>query len=268
MNVGLLHPGAMGTFLGTAVAAAGHEVLWVGAGRSTATRERAAGFTEVATLAEIVGAAPVIISVCPPESALEVARTVAAASFTGLYVDANAVSARTVEAVAELLTDVVDGAVIGGPTSDDAVLHLAGDRAIDAAAIFDPTVVRTHLHDGPLGTASTLKACYAASSKAVTALLLASRAAARAGGVEDALVDEWARTMPDVLARSDASLRQIGAKAWRFSGEMTEAADVFDGAGVPSGFSSAAAEVFARLADLRDVSYVPADVLTRVAKSP
>jgi hypothetical protein len=49
---------------------------------------------------------------------------------------------------------------------------------------------------------------------------------------------------------------------------MTEAADVFDGAGVPSGFSSAAAEVFARLADLRDVSYVPADVLTRVAKSP
>ncbi|MDQ3114787.1 MAG: NAD(P)-dependent oxidoreductase, partial [Actinomycetota bacterium] len=37
----------MGTFLGTAVAAAGHEVLWVGAGRSAATRERAAGFTEV-----------------------------------------------------------------------------------------------------------------------------------------------------------------------------------------------------------------------------
>ena len=43
--------------------------------------------------------------------------------------------------------------------------------------------------------------------------------------------------MPDVLERSEASVRQIGAKAWRFGAEMIEAADVFDGLGVPSGFS-------------------------------
>jgi len=164
-----------------------------------------------------------------------------------------------------MLPNVVDGAVIGGPASDDAVLHMAGDAADDAAVIFDPSVVRTRLHDGPIGTASTLKACYAASSKAVTALLLAARSGARAGGVEEALVAEWARTMPDALQRSDSSLGSIGAKAWRFSAEMNEAGDSFDDLGVPSGFSRAAAEVYGRLASLRDVPYEPSDVLDRVS---
>lgn len=268
MRVGLLHPGAMGAFLGSGIVAAGHDVVWAGDGRSTATRARAAAFTDVASLAQLARTATVIISVCPPESALDVARAVAAEGFTGLYVDANAVSAGTVREIATLLPDVVDGAIIGGPSSDDALLHLAGHRAADAAAIFDPAVVRTQLLDGPVGTASTVKACYAASSKAVTALLLAARAAARAAGVEDVLLAEWARTMPDVLARSDSSLRQVGAKAWRFGGEMTEAGDVFDGVGVPGGFSRAAAEVFGRLADLRDIPYGPDDVLDRIARSP
>lgn len=255
----------MGTFLGSGIAAAGHEVVWAGDGRSGATRARAADFTDVGSLGAVVRAAPVIICVCPPEHAKEVAQAVADAGFRGLYVDANAVSARTVQAIAAWLPAVVDGAVIGGPSSDDAVLHLAGDRAMDAAAVFDPTVVRTQLHDGPVGTASTVKACYAASSKAATALLLAARAAARAGGVEDVLVAEWARTMPEVLARSDRTLGQIGAKAWRFGAEMTEAAEVFDNLGVPSGFSHAAAEVYDRLADLRDVPYEPAEVLDRIS---
>ena len=215
MRVGLLHPGAMGAFLGAGIASAGHEVVWASEGRSAATKARAADFTDVGSLRRLVRTAPVIISVCPPESALEVARAVADEAFDGLYVDANAVSARTVQAIDELLPSVVDGAVIGGPSSDDAVLHLAGGRAVAAAAIFDPAVVRTQLHDGPVGTASTLKACYAASSKAVTALLLAARASARASGVEDDLLAEWARTMPEVVERSDSSLRRIGAKAWR-----------------------------------------------------
>ena len=35
---------------------------------------------------------------------------------------------------------------------------------------------------------------------------------------------------------------------------------------MPNGFSLAAAEVFDRLADLRDIPYTPADVLARVAQ--
>ncbi len=266
MKVGLLHPGAMGTFLGSGITAAGHEVLWAGQKRSAATRDRAAGFTDVGSLAELVRTSDVIISVCPPESALEVAGAVAGLGFSGLYVDANAVSARTLRVISASLPHVVDGAVIGGPSSDDAMLHLAGDRALEVAALFDPTVVRAQVHDGGIGTASTIKVCYAASSKAVTALLLTARAAAHKAGVEEVLLAEWARTMPDTVHRSDNSLRQIGAKAWRFGGEMSEAANGFDDLGAPSGFSHAAAEVYARLADLRDVPYGPDEVLERITR--
>ena len=266
MKIGVLHPGAMGAFLGSGLVAGGHDVVWASDGRSAATAARAAGFRDVGTLPALVRSANAIVSVCPPESALDVALAVGATGFAGLYVDANAVSARTVQEIETIFPAVVDGAVIGGPSTDDAVLHLSGGRAGEAGALFDPRVVRTRVHDGPVGTASTVKACYAASSKAVTALLLAARAAARRAGLEEVLVGEWARTMPDALERTERSLGQIGAKAWRFGAEMTEAADVFDGLGVPSGFSRAAGEVFDRLADLRDVPYTPADVLTRLAR--
>lgn len=260
----------MGAFVGSAVAAAGHEVLWAGDGRSTATRSRASAFVDAGTLAELVARSDVILSVCPPDKAVEVAAAVAAAGFAGLYVDANAVSPATVGRVAGLLSDarVVDGGIIGGPSTDDAVLHLAGAAAEEAAAgLFDPATLRVVVLAGPAGSASALKACYATSSKAVSAALLVARAAAHAAGVEDALLAEWERTQPGQVERSDAGLARVHRKAWRFAGEMTEAADFFDAYGVPSGFSQAAAETYARLADLKDRpdDVAPHEVLERIA---
>jgi 3-hydroxyisobutyrate dehydrogenase-like beta-hydroxyacid dehydrogenase len=254
----------MGGFLGTAVQAGGHQVLWAGAGRSQATRARAAGFLDVGSLVELVGRSDVILSVCPPEAALEVATDVATLGFAGVYVDLNAVSPQTVRAIADLLPRVIDGAVIGGPAIGDAVVHLCGRDAEQASALFDPATVEVRRIGSPLGTASALKACYAASSKAGTALLLTARAAARASGVEEALLAEWQRTQPGVVERTDRSLRSIGAKAWRFGGEMEEAAAFFASIGAADGFSQAAAAVYDRLADLRDRAYEPDDVMDRV----
>ena len=269
MRVGLLHPGAMGAFLGSAVAAAGHEVRWASAGRSEASARRAAEFHDVGDLDELVASCDAVLSVCPPEAALEVACAVAEAGFAGLFVDLNAVSPHTVLAIAAELgerIDVVDGGIIGGPTTGDAAVYLAGPRASDAAALIAPSVVTTRVLDGPLGSASALKACYAASSKAVSALLLSIRAAAVATDVEAPLLAEWERTMPGTVERTDRTLATIGAKAWRFGGEMREAAAFYASVGAPDGFSLAAGEVFDRLADLRGISYEPADVLERVTR--
>src|SRR3970040_842777 len=65
--------------------------------QSPQTRERAAaaGLEDAKTLASLVAASGVIFSVCPPHSALDLARVVAAHGFSGIYVDANAVSPRT-----------------------------------------------------------------------------------------------------------------------------------------------------------------------------
>jgi len=269
MRVGLLHPGEMGVFIGSAVAAAGHEVHWASEGRSEETRARAGAFTDVRTVQALVTGVEAIISVCPPDRAVEVAESVAAGGFTGLYVDANAVSPGTVGHVAGLLPGarVVDAGIIGGPSTSDAVLYLAGPDVGDAAMLFDAGVVRVVELSGPAGSASALKACYAASSKAVSAALLATRAAARAAGVEDALVAEWRRTQPGVAERTDDVLARVHRKAWRFAGEMLEAAEFFDTYGVPSGFSRAAAETYERLADLKDRpdDVAPDEVLDRVA---
>lgn len=141
--------------------------------------------------------------------------------------------------------------MIGGPSTVDAVLHLSGPGAADAGALFDPSTLTVRILDAPVGAASALKACYAMTSKAVTALLLSARAAADVSGVGAELVAEWERTQPGVAARVTGSAERIGRKAWRFGAEMAEAAAYCRSVGVPDGFSTAAAATFDRLADLR-----------------
>ncbi len=265
--VGVLHPGAMGGFIASTISS-DSEGAWVSAGRSAATRARAARLTGFDSLAELAAVAAAIVSICPPGSALDVATQVASTGFRGLYLDANAVSPTTMAAVAGVLVDarVVDGAVIGGPSTDSASAYVAGPAAADAAALFDPTKLTVHVLPGPVGSASALKASYALTSKAHSALLFTARAAARASGVEDALLAEWDRTQPDLHASVDRGAATIGRKAWRFVDEMREAADYLDSVGVPSGFSSAAADTFARLAGLpRDADVDPAVTFDAIA---
>src|SRR4051812_19670021 len=96
-TIALLHPGNMGATIGAAAATSGRRVVWVSEGRSDASRERArrASLVESPTLADAIRTSDVVLSVCPPEAALDVAQRVARQNFTGIYVDANAVSRST-----------------------------------------------------------------------------------------------------------------------------------------------------------------------------
>jgi hypothetical protein len=100
-TVGLLHPGEMGASVGAALRRARVQVLWVSAGRGAATRRRAqaADLTDAGTLPELVARSQLVMSVGPPHAATDVARTVAALGFGGIYVDANAVAPTDLEAV-------------------------------------------------------------------------------------------------------------------------------------------------------------------------
>ena len=74
--IGLLHPGAMGSVVGGCLVSAGHEVAWVGAGRSGASRSRAesAGLIDLGTLGRVRDECDVVLSICPPHGALDLAR--------------------------------------------------------------------------------------------------------------------------------------------------------------------------------------------------
>jgi hypothetical protein len=100
---------------------------------------------------------------------------------------------------------------------------------------------------------------YATWTKVSSALLLDVRALARAEGVESALLEEWSLSQPGTETRSMATAQSVSPKAWRFAGEMREIVATFEAAGLPSGFAGGAADVYARLAPLRDRDDVSLD---------
>lgn len=263
-RIGFLHPGAMGVSLAATAVRGGHEALWASAGRGPATHARARehGLVDVGTLEALAARAAVVVSICPPHAAEEVAHAVADAGFRGTFVDANAIAPARVARLARDLgargLDVVDGGVIGGPAwTPGTWLHLSGPSAARVAALFAAGPLATHVLGPEVGTASALKMVYAARTKGATALLLAVLGAAERLGVRDALEAQWEADVGGSTAEAHDRARRATRKAWRFTGEMEEIAATFAAAGMPSGFHEAAADVYGRLAGLKDAEPLP-----------
>jgi 3-hydroxyisobutyrate dehydrogenase-like beta-hydroxyacid dehydrogenase len=265
LTVGLVHPGAMGATVGAAAVSNVRRVLWASEGRSEATRKRAsgAGLEDAVTLRALVGGSDLIVSVCPPGSALDLAREIATFGYTGIYVDANAVSPRTAREIAGLFdgteADFVDGGIVGPPAARAGTtrLHLSGERASEVARCFAVGPFEVFVVEGSAGSASALKMAFAAYTKGTTALLASIYAVARAEGVESQLIREWEKFLPDLPARLRAGVPGGALKAWRFVGEMKEIASTFEAVGLPGGFHRAAAEVYEKLSSFKDASESP-----------
>ena len=253
MITGFLHPGAMGASL---AATCRGTRLWCGDGRSDASHSRAleAGIEDVGAVEDLVERAEVIISVCPPAAALPTAAQVAAAGFDGIYVDVNAISPATARAIGQRFEHFVDGGVIGPPVrvAGSTRLYLAGGDAAEVVDRWNGTMLETRLVDGGAGAASAVKVCFAAWTKGTAALLLAVRALAVAEGVDDALLAEWATSMPDLAQQSELAASRNAPKAWRFVGEMGEIATSFEAHSLPGGFGLAAADIYDRLSGFKD----------------
>jgi 3-hydroxyisobutyrate dehydrogenase-like beta-hydroxyacid dehydrogenase len=230
VTIGLLHPGQMGSSIGAAAKASGARVIWVSEDRSDATSARADsdGFEDVSWLNAVVNQSRVIVSVCPPEYATELAAEVHALGFRGTYVDANAIAPQTSRHVAEIVAQnggqFVDGGIVGPPARQSGTtrLYLSGEQASFVAQFLDKGDLEVICIDGEAGAASALKMAYAAWTKGTSALL------------------------------ADRGLSGAAAKAWRFAGEMDEIASTFEADGLPGGFHRAAADVYRRLSQFKD----------------
>ena len=263
--IGLLHPGEMGATVGAAARENEAQVVWASDGRGARTRGRAdaAGLTDVDTLSAVVGRSRIILGVCPPHAAVDLARDVAGHRFSGVYVDANAVSPATARDVRRIVeaagASFVDGGIIGPPalTPGTTRLYLSGVESRRVAACFRRGPLEARVVDGPPEAASALKMAYAAWTKGSAALLIAIRTLAISEGVDAALIREWELSQPGLPGRSAGAVRSNAAKAWRFSGEMEEIADTFAAAGLPDGFHRAAAEIYRRMTDYKDAAEPP-----------
>lgn len=237
-RVGLLFPGEMGALVGSAVAG---EVVWASEGRSEATRQRAAAFRDVGTVRELVAESELVISLCPPAIAEDVAGEVAAEGFSGIYLEGNAVAPERVQRIAGYLR-CVDGAVI---SAGDVNLYLSGEAEDIAAvgALFPEGDVKPIPLEGGVGSASALKMAFGGWNKIGSALTAQAYAIARAYGVEEALAGEGVDS-----GRFVRSAR----KAWRWAPEMEEVADTCEALGLPDGMGRGAAELFSRWDAHRD----------------
>lgn len=267
-TVALLHPGNMGATIGAAAATSGARVIWVSHQRSKATQERAkqAGLIDVENLSNAVRASDIVLSVCPPHAALELAKSVAQQKFSGIYVDANAVSRATAEQIGDIVTKAgasfVDGGIIGAPVKKAGTtrLYLSGTRATEVAELFSASMLNARAISERPGAASALKVAYAAWTKCTDALVLAICALAAHEGVDQALLEEWRISQPDLERKSGRAAAMAAPKAWRYVGEMEEIAATFEAAGLPTGFHNAAAEICARLAPFKDQTDPPPTV--------
>jgi 3-hydroxyisobutyrate dehydrogenase-like beta-hydroxyacid dehydrogenase len=240
-------------------------VVWASEGRGAATRTRADadGLEDVGTLARLTRESQVIVSVCPPASAADVAKAVAAQRFTGIFVDGNAIAPATTRKVGEIITAAgatyIDGGIIGPPPRKPGVtrLYLSGAGAADVAAMLNGGLMEAIALPGPIGAASAIKMAYAGWNKTQQALLMAVRAYAMREGVDEALLREWAISQPELPKRSEHAVAGTARKAWRFVGEMEELAAAFEAAGIPGGFHQAGAEVYERLSGWKDAPTAP-----------
>ena len=242
MRVGLLFPGEMGAAIGAAARA---EVVWASEGRSRATAERArrAGLVDVGAVAELVASSEVVLSVCPPALAEDVASRVFQLGFGGIYVDANAVAPGRMARIADLGDRIVDGVIIGGAAAPH--LYLAGPaRDVDlVTALFADSAVEPIPLGPKLGSASALKMAYGGWNKIGIALVAQAHAIARAYGVTDALEAEG--------INAERAVR-FAPRAWRWAPEMAEVAETCAELGLPEEIGRGAAELYARWEVHRD----------------
>lgn len=259
-TLGILNPGSMGAPVAACAATNAAVVLWCEAGRSTASAARADqfGLTPVATLPELLDRCDIVISLCPPAAAEDLARDVAEHGFAGVYLEANAISPARVLRIAELLgpaATVVDGGVVGSPPArrKTPTLYLSGPANATARieALFAGTAVRTITLGTEAGKASALKLSYTGFQKTSRVLVALAVGMAREHGVDQELRDIAARRSDSYLNEPEY-IAKTAARAWRWGPELKEAADTLVAAGLPPEMLRAAASTLARWVDVKD----------------
>ncbi len=256
-RVGILHPGAMGVSIASSAIDAGCEVFWASEERRSYTRERAeaAGLRDAGTLAALCELCPVVISVCPPEFAFDVARAVAATGFRGMFADINALTPQNKVEMASFVPNFADGGIIGLPSRvpGETTLFLSGPAAEEVAMCFKGGAIAAVSMGPEVGRATALKILFAAYNKGSIALFASLYAAAEHYGVLPELKGQFIHRGLSI-EKIEAQIVRAAPKAWRWIAEMHEISEALNAAGMPGDFHAGAAKVYERLAGMKDQS--------------
>ena len=257
-TVAIVAQGAMGAGVAKRLTGNNVTVLTSLAGRSEASAQRAreAGMRVVddRQLADV----DFLLSIVPPGDALALAKRLApllaAANTKPVYVDCNAVSPPTAQAIADVIAPTgcafVDAGIIGPPPkpgTSNTKFYAAGPHARDFAILNDHGLI-VRVLDGPLTAASALKMSYAGITKGFTALGAGMMLAATRGGSAEALKAELAESQPDLLTFFERMVPAMYSKAYRWVAELDEISDFVGKDLAENEMFSAAARFYERIA--------------------
>jgi 3-hydroxyisobutyrate dehydrogenase-like beta-hydroxyacid dehydrogenase len=255
-TIGILSAGDMGAAIGKILIDAGLDAVTCLEGRSELTRLRAkeAGMRDVLSLDRLVSEADLVLSVLAPSEALPLALRVAdGMRRTGaqpVYADLNAIAPQTVMKIESIMLAAgitfIDGGIIGPPPKsgrpgtriycsgpDTSALECLRKAGLD---------IRTVGTDA--GQASGLKMVYAASTKGITALWTELLVAARALGLERALMAEFELSRTPIVEILKGRIPSMPRRAKRWVGEMEEIATTFENLGLTPRMLLGAADIY------------------------
>jgi len=258
LTVAIIAPGNMGAGVGKRLTENGVSVLTSLTGRSAESEKRAreAGMRDAEDRALMV--ADFLLSIVPPGEALALAKRLApvlsAANKKPAYVECNAVSPRTMLAIADVVAATgapfVAAGIIGPPPksgSTNTKFYASGPAATDFAKLNDHGLI-VRVLAGALTGAHTLKMSYAGITKGFTALGAAMMLAATREGAADALKAELAESQQALLGWLTRQTPNMYAKAYRWVAELDEISSFVGGDHPEHEMLAAAARLYERIA--------------------
>ena len=254
-SIAILMPGDMGHACATIFRQSGFRVVTCLEGRSLRTQKLAkkSEIESLPSLAELVKNVDLILSILPPENALDQAKAVATA-MTAVntypdYVDCNAISPATSKQAAKIFdgmqTNFIDGGIIGlNPIKEKGRTRLyVSGKDTSLVRQLDGNGMIVHDLGQDIGRASAMKMVYASSTKGAFSLYAAVALMAELTGLREELFREFAESQPNTLASIEKMVPRIPIDAKRWIFEMAEIAKTYDSFGVTPNFHKGAGDI-------------------------
>ena len=254
-TIAILMPGDMGHGCGKAFKNNNFRVVTCLSQRSIRTKRLAesSGFEDLGTIENVVENSDIILSILPPEFALQQAKLVNDVILKKekhiTYVDCNAVSPETAlninDSISSKFCNFIDGGIIGfNPIVENGQtrLYTSGPNTQPIKLLHKKGFIIKDL-GLEIGKASAMKMVYASATKGTFALHAAVLTTAHKLGLTSEYFAELEYSKPDILSAMERMVPRIPLDAARWEGEMFEIANTFSDAGVTSKFHEGAADI-------------------------
>jgi len=261
-KIGLLSIGEMGFHWAKLLKGQGVEVLTYDKDRGEVSRKRGenAGVKSLPSMARLVDDAELIVSIVVPSAAKRVAAKVAkAVAKSGrkelLYLDANAISPMTTDAIAAVLkpagVNFVDGCIIGSAArmGKGTIVYVSGPEAQRLQAL-EAFGIPIRVLGPNTSQASAFKVVYAGLTKGLQGLFVELLMGARRFGLMNEVRAQYEESFPGLLDKISTSIVGLRIHAARRAEEMDELKRTFNHHGMKSFMAPAAQKVLEAIAEL------------------